>query len=72
MRFIIQKSENLEKWVCTDKVNNIVCIFENGNFNNTQKFSILEDFNPANYMGLAKIAKEMADWLKENHYDKIF
>ena len=72
MRFIIQKSENPDKWVCTDTVNNIVCIFENGNFNNTHKFSILEYLNPANYMGLSKISKEIADWLKENHYDKIF
>lgn len=50
--------------------NKIVCVFENKKYNETQEFTTLEDFDPANYMQLAKIVREMADWLRENHYEK--
>lgn len=71
-RFKIEKSVQPDKWVCTDTLNNIVCVFEQGKFNDTQEFTMLEDFNASNYMKIAEIAREMADWLRENHYDKIF
>lgn len=69
-RFIIQKSQTrLNGWVCTDTENNIVCEFEDKKFNDSQKFTILEDIKPdANK--LAKAVKEMADWLRDNHYKK--
>jgi hypothetical protein len=70
-RFIIQQSENAGKYVCTDQKNQIVCVFEAHKFNDTQKFSLLENkgFSP---IELAKAAREMGDWLRENHYNKIF
>ena len=72
-RFIIQHSElKPEYWVCTDTENLIICTFENKNFNDNQEFKELENFDPANYMQLAKIVREMSDWLRENHYDKVF
>ena len=72
-RFVIQKSElKPGYWVCTDTENLIICTFENKNFNDNQEFKELENFDPAKYMQLAKIVREMSDWLRENHYEKIF
>ena len=70
-RFIIQPSElKPGYWVCIDTENLIICTFEHKNFNDNQEFKQLENFDPANYMQLAKIVREMSDWLRENHYDK--
>jgi hypothetical protein len=72
-RFILQNSElKPNHIVCTDTQNMIVCTFENHKFNETQKFDMLEDFNPDNFMQLARIMREFGDWLSENHYDKVF
>lgn len=71
-RFILQQSEKPNHWVCTDKINKIVCVFENHKYNDTQKFTLLENFEEENYMELAHFASEMGEWLKKNHYDKIF
>ena len=71
-RFILQKSEKPEYWVCTDKENSIVCVFENHNYNDNQEFTILEDIETPDALALAKAVREMADWLRDNHYDKIF
>lgn len=71
-RFILQHSEKQNNWVCTDQLNKIVVTFEHGKFNDTQNYTLLEDFDNANVMQLAKIAAEIGDWLRDNHYDKIF
>lgn len=71
-RYILEKSEKENYFVCTDTENLIVCIFENHNFNDNQKFTTLENFNPKNFMQLAKFCREMGDWLSKNHYNKIF
>lgn len=72
-RFIITKSELKENhWVCTDTQNLIICTFEDHKFNDTQEFKLLEDFNPNEYKELARMAREMGDWLSENHYNKVF
>jgi len=70
-RFIIQTSDKPNHWVCTDTENGIVCVFENHKFNDTQKFTVLEDIKPDAAI-IAKAVREMADWLRENHYDKVF
>ena len=72
MNYTVQPSEKPNYWVCTDTVNLIVCVFENQNFNDNQTFTTLEDFNPANFLKLAELNRLMGDWLRENHYDKIF
>lgn len=71
-RFILQESEKLNHWVCTDQINKIVCVFEYHKYNDTQKFTLLEDFNDKNLMELARFAREMGEWLRLNHYDKVF
>ena len=71
-RYILQNSEKENYFVCTDTENLIVCTFENHNFNDNQRFTTLENFDPNNFMQLAKFAREMGDWLRANHYEKIF
>ena len=72
MRYTIQKSDSPGKWVCTDTENLIVCVFADHDFNESQKMTMLEDFNPDNYKLLARLMSEMGDWLNKNHSDKIF
>lgn len=72
-RFILRQSEFKPGfWVCTDTVNLINCTFEDHNFNDNQDFQLLNNFDPSKYMDLAKFSREMGDWLRANHYDKIF
>jgi transcriptional regulator with XRE-family HTH domain len=65
-RFLLQESEKQNYYTLTDTENQIVCLFEKGKFNETQKFSFLKDgnFNAAN---LATIMREFGDWLQVNH-----
>ena len=75
-RFIIQPSTlQQDWWVCTDTKNNIVCRFESHKFNDTQEFTLLD----GNTFGTkeeaikyATFVREMGDWLRDNHYNKIF
>ena len=71
-RFILQPSSKASDWACTDTENKIVCVFEEHKFNDAQKFTTLEDFDSTKFMKLATIAREMGDWLRDNHYEKIF
>ena len=57
--------------MCTDTKNGIVCIFENGRFNETQEFTVLKDIQNPDANILAKAVNEMAVWLRENHYEKV-
>jgi transcriptional regulator with XRE-family HTH domain len=65
-RFILQQSQRQGFWTCTDKENQIVCTFENGKFNDTQSFSVLNDtkFSAGK---VATIMRELGDWLAQNH-----
>lgn len=60
-------------WVCTDTENLLVCTFQEGKFNETQKFTDLENEND-NYksmddvMAHLRVMREMSDWLAINHY----
>jgi len=71
-RYIVQASEKPGYWVCTDTENKIVCVFENKRFNGSQHFTQLEDFDPKNFMKLARYIRELSDWLSQNHYSKLF
>ena len=60
-------------WVCTDTENLLVCTFQEGKFNDTQKFTDLEN-EKDNYksmddvMAYLRVMREMSDWLAVNHY----
>lgn len=71
-RFVLQHSSESGWWVCTDPENGVVCRFEDHRLNDTQRFTILEDAERPDALTMARIVREMADWLRENHYDKIF
>lgn len=73
-RFILQPSQDQGFWVATDTVNGIVIKFEHQKFNETQKTTLLngETFKTAEEaLAVATYMREIADWLRENHYTKI-
>lgn len=55
----------------TDTENLVVLKFKNHDFNNTQKVTMLEDAN-LTALQVARIMREMGDWLALHHIDKIF
>lgn len=70
-RYILQLSELKQNhWVCTDRENMLMCVFEEKKFNETQQFSFIEEPKTKNPTQLARIANEMAEWLRTNHYKK--
>lgn len=73
MRYLLQKSEKDPLWwVVTDTETQIVCRFKEGEFNETQKFTPLKDISQYDVFMLPQIATDMADWLRDNHYEIIF
>lgn len=71
-RYIIQKSSTLPNgWVLTDKENGIVVTFEDGEFNETQKVTPLEDVNHTP-QELARIMRELGEWVVRHHSSKCF
>ena len=76
VRFIIQPStRQSDWWVCTDIEHNIVCRFQVHKFNDTQEFTLLDGDTFATTdeaIAYATYLREMADWLRDNHYDKVF
>ena len=74
-RFILQRSATPGYWVATDRDNNIVVQFEHGKYNDTQKVTLLNGDTFTSEVEAMKVAtylREMADWLRENHYEKLF
>lgn len=73
MKYLLQKSHDVEfGWVLTDTENGVVCRFIEGDFNGSQKYTVLNDIKKEDAGKLARVAKEMADWLAENHYEIVF
>jgi hypothetical protein len=70
-RYELQRSVQPGKWVCTDVVNKIVVVFEEHKFNETQEITFI-DGEPQDVMRIARMLREMADWLGENYYNIIF
>lgn len=72
-KYLLQKSgEDPLWWVLTDVENEIVCRFREGDFNNTQTFTPLNDLSEYDTASLPSIASGMAEWIRENHYEIIF
>jgi hypothetical protein len=67
-QFLLEKSEKKGFWIYTDKLNKIVCNFEEGKFNETQKFTFLSD---QQFSNLPSIMRAFGHWLWVNHRDKI-
>lgn len=70
--YLLQASQEKSGWlVCTDTSLGLVCRFKQGEFNETQKFTLLEDSSP-DAQALAKAARRMGDWLAAYHYYAVF
>lgn len=73
MRYLLQKSDaDPLWWVLTDTEAQIVCRFKEGDFNGSQKFTLLHDAAEYDAAALPGIAARMADWLRDNHYEIVF
>ena len=66
MKYTIQESKDPGWWVVTDTENLVVL-----KFNETQKVTMLEDCN-LSALQLARVMREMADWVAQHHIDKAF
>ena len=72
MKYLIQKSSTKPNgWVLTDKENGVVVTFEDGDFNDTQKVTPLEDVNHTPEE-LARIMRELGEWAARHHGSKCF
>lgn len=72
-KYLLQKSDKRPLgWTLTDTENKIVCRFTEGQFNETQQITLLEDADPRMVMEMPRIMREMAEWLAQNHYELVF
>lgn len=56
-------------YIVEDTKSGIFCMFEKGKFNETQEFTNLPK---KDIMQVPTYMQELGDWLRNNHYDKIF
>lgn len=71
MKYLLQESETPGWWVFTDTENKIVIRFKEHRFNETQEVTMLDE-SLVNPMSVARIMREMGDWIGRHHYDKVF
>lgn len=69
-RFSILKLSN-GKWLCADSVTGITVSWENHRYNDTQEATINNDTH-FSVQELATAMRELSDYLRANHYDKVF
>ena len=73
-RFILQPSQEPGFWVATDTINGIVVKFKHQQFNDTQQVTLLngDTFKTeAEAVKVATYLRELSDWLRDNHYNKV-
>ncbi|MCZ2101125.1 MAG: hypothetical protein LC107_06265 [Chitinophagales bacterium] len=58
-------------WICTDKAALISVFWQDRQFNDSQEIVNIEDFTPDQIPRLPTILRAMADWLVENHSNKL-
>lgn len=72
-RFLLQPSDSKYNYfLVTDEENKIIIEFEKGKLNETQKVTELNDFNPNDFIKIARIMREIADYLHQNHNQLLF
>lgn len=74
MRYLLQQSDTEPLWwLVTDTEAQVVCRFKEGEFNDSQQFTVLNDIHSKEeVLKLAGVAQGIADWMRENHYELIF
>ena len=73
-RYLLQPSQDGSGWVLTDQLHQIVIIWEDKKFNETQRVTLLQNLTPkiVKVETLARIMREAGDWLMEWHQEKLF
>ena len=73
-RFVLQPSKEMQDgWVATDTENGIVLRFENHKLEQTMRCTpLLTDEREPTAIELATAIRELLDWLREEHKDKVF
>ena len=72
-KYTLQRSDTQPLWwVLTDTENQVVCRFREGEFNETQKFTPLNDASEYDVSKLPSIAADMSQWRADKHYELIF
>lgn len=73
MRFKLDKSITTPNgWVLTDTKNMVVVTFIEHRFNDTQKVTMLNDITTPDALSLARIMREMGDYMRANHEEICF
>ena len=67
-RFELTSGKDL-MWTVTDNNSGIAIDFREGLFNDSQEVKLPADFNPADASGMARIMREIGDWMAENHVE---
>ena len=69
-RFLLQGSADRKGWVVTDLDYGVVVTFRNHRFDTTKKITFLDD-KPSDHLVVARILREMGDWLGVHHKEKL-
>lgn len=73
MKFILQRSTTRpDGWVVTDTENGIVIRFDDGDFNGSQKVSLLNETHEYDLNSLARLVREIAEWTNYYHAELCF
>ena len=67
-RFELTSGKDL-MWTVTDNESGIAIDFREGLFNESQEVKLPADFVPADASGMARIMREIGDWMAENHVE---
>lgn len=67
-RFELTPGKDL-MWTVTDKENRIAIDFREGLFNESQKVKMIEGFTCGDTPRMARIMREIGDWMAENHVE---
>lgn len=67
-RFDLTSGKNL-MWTVTDNENGIVIEFREGLFNESQEVKLLTEFTSGDAPRMARIMREIGDWVAENHVE---
>lgn len=72
-RYVLQPSDEDGWWVCTDTKNLFIVRFKEHHFNETQQLKLIDDtLIDQDALNSATLLRQMADWLRDNHYNIIF
>lgn len=67
-RFELSSGKDM-MWTVTDNESGIAIDFREGLFNERQEVKLPADFVPADASGMARIMREIGDWMAENHVE---